>query len=92
MPGIIEMLLGDRLLFSAHGTVDLLPMAETLFTPQSGAWQMGGKHRSFATPRRTLLGARISPTPRQPIPLSRSAPLGRCLSESRRSVPHRDAG
>ena len=43
VPGIIEMLLGDRLLFSAHGTVDLLPMAETLFTPQSGAWQMGGQ-------------------------------------------------
>ena len=43
VPGIIEMRLGERLLFSAQGRVDTLPMYAGLFTPQPGAWQMGGK-------------------------------------------------
>jgi hypothetical protein len=42
VPGNIEMCLGDRLLFSARVNVDLLPMDESLFTVQPGAWQMGG--------------------------------------------------
>ena len=42
VPGLIEMRLGDRLLFSAQGRVVSLPMDESLFTPQPGAWQMGG--------------------------------------------------
>jgi hypothetical protein len=42
LPGIIEMRLGDRLLFSAQGRVVSLPTDESLFTPQPGAWQMGG--------------------------------------------------
>jgi hypothetical protein len=42
VPGSIEMRLGERLLFSAHGSVDILSMDESLFTPQPGAWQMGG--------------------------------------------------
>lgn len=43
VPSIIEMRLGDRLLFSAIGSVDSLPIAESLFTPQPGALQMGGQ-------------------------------------------------
>ena len=43
VPGVIEMRLGDRLLFSAQGSADLLPMDESLFTPQPGALQMGGQ-------------------------------------------------
>lgn len=42
VPGIIEMRLGERLLFSAQGRVDSLPMDQSLFIPPPGAWQMGG--------------------------------------------------
>ena len=76
VPGTIEMRLGDRLLFSAHGSVDLLPTDKSLFTPQPGAWQMGGQASIVHDPSTDLSRHSDLTGPSEAVPNLKRRPSG----------------
>ncbi len=85
VPGSIEMRLGERILFSAQGSVDSLPMDQSLFTPQPGAWRMGGPGSIIRDP--STDAARISglASPAGADPSLKKRPSGTVFE---RIVPH----
>ncbi len=76
VPGIIEMRLGDRLLFSAQGSVVSPQMDESLFIPQPGALQMGGRAAIVREPSKDAVLHSDSANPAAAAPSLQVRPSG----------------